>query len=130
MREIKFRAWDKEEKRWVKGIILDQTGTIYISDINSEIEQIEDIDIVFYTGLKDKNGKEIYERDILYYANEHLKKYGIIFWDKKQARFCFDLILKFNSPKKEDVRNKSNNLKQRDKMEVIGNIYENKDLIK
>jgi hypothetical protein len=79
-RIIKFRAWDKIKKRWATDY-----DTIYLSDEGmafivyqdggwapSETLYRIDVDIVFFTGLLDSKGVEIYEKDLCY-RNGHLR---------------------------------------------------------
>ena len=109
MREIKFRAWDKINKN----MIYDRTGTIdqtffAYNDLPKGWELMQ------YTGLKDKNGKEIYEGDICKIEQlEGLHKVvwsGIGFWFKR----CDDGEL--FAPRSYLI-------------EIIGNVYENPEVL-
>jgi uncharacterized phage protein (TIGR01671 family) len=71
MREIKFRAWDKENKFMVPVLYFDEYDVVMASDdqygdrFRIGEMPIERSVVMQFTGLKDKNGKEIYEGDIL-----------------------------------------------------------------
>lgn len=129
MREIKFRVWDKSANRWFDKdeFRIDGNGEIWFSDHDRPQgwgDWGEEYELMQYTGLKGKNGKEIYEGDILGLAH---KKYGLqntkkIVWVDSHA--CFDW---------EDATGDSwpdGFTGFYDEYEVIGNIYENKDLLK
>lgn len=60
MREIKFRAWDKVNKKWVDPKIVDLWGIFVLANKESLTHEMSQ-----NTGLLDRNGKEIYEGDVL-----------------------------------------------------------------
>lgn len=116
MREIKFRAWDKINKDMfnVESINF-QESRVYKDTVS--YREFNNVDIMQYTGLKDKNGKEIYEGDIV---TLHNGKYKVIF-NSKESRFVLrDDEFEMNIP----FTNNNNK-----RMEIVGNIYENPELM-
>lgn len=69
MREIKFRAWIPEEKRmFIPSSISWKNDLIWCGDVHGSTQvemSVENSELMQYTGLRDRNGKEIYEGDIL-----------------------------------------------------------------
>ncbi len=132
-REIKFRAWVKDKKvmRSISMLETHRPGlgkyqAQYYGDGNG-YTNIEDIELMQFTGLKDKNGKEIYEGDIINVTKrlDDYEMYAQVIWDNEEARWGY---IKADGDDTEigslydllDIR--------RD--EIIGNIYENPELIK
>ncbi|WP_314392164.1 YopX family protein [Leptotrichia shahii] len=128
MREIKFRAWLKEDKKMVNVETMDFTDKSIQYLKKSEIinayilrrESDDDVELMQYTGLKDKNGKEIYEGDILFFRDENMKY--IVVW--QDAAFIIKSI---------EIRKYSEKMCWLDDTEIcceiVGNIYENKKLL-
>ena len=126
MREIKFRAWDKINKEVVN--MKELLSPIAIEDLSYldyilQKDKIADAyTLMQFTGLLDKNGKEIWEGDIVkysgYYFGDNWVKEQIepVVWDEKEASYPYCLVM--TGYQDGPVW-----------CEVIGNIYENPDLI-
>lgn len=114
-RKIKFRAWDKERKEWLSYFELGKNGAITCYEIN----ETQNLIIQQYTGLLDKNGKEIYEGDICKNGD----------WEENANAYNYRIEVVEYIDKEACFRGWNFNI---DGMtcEVIGNIYENSDLIK
>lgn len=130
MREIKFRGFTTNytDNEWVEGdlihydkdefCIMPQNGRYW--DISHDGDRVIKESIGQYTGLKDKNGKEIYEGDILRFENVYEDEDVMyIKWDKECVEFYLmglNEAIALNIWFAEDT-------------EVIGNIFENKELL-
>ena len=113
-REIKFRGKNAFSGNWFYGYLTKDEDKYFITKNSSEFYQVDQKTICQYTGLYDKNGKEIYEGDIVMYDNEWAKpnETGVITWNKNNSSFQ----IKGHIP--------SSSMKHLDRMKVIGNIYE------
>jgi len=108
-REIKFRVWDKA------------TNEMYYQDIGGDC-------LMQYTGLKDKNGKEIYEGDIIDLLHPCWSNIAEVKYFENEACFGIESLEKINKGSRKSFLH----IFQEPylKLEVLGNIYENKDLLK
>lgn len=124
MREIKFRAWDKKRQKFENYFQLDNTGSVATFNVTSiSWEQNTNLILNQYTGLKDKNDKEIYELDVVsldifnpLYNKFFTHKSVVIFEDGMFKVEKWGCSLK-EALDREDTKNG---------VEVIGNIYEDK----
>ena len=124
----KFRAWDKTENQWIEGFKLHfyEDGSILCLDVEDECDFpffVENIGVTWElmqsTGLKDKNGVEIFEGDVLTSNVQPCKMvnpikdgYGVVRFENGMFKLGSISLVTFIS-----------------KMEVIGNIYENPELL-
>jgi uncharacterized phage protein (TIGR01671 family) len=129
MREIKFRAWDKEKKCMfqVTEMNFRSNGRVYSVSPNQgdDFYLVEDeVEVMQYTGFKDKNNNEIWEGDIIKSDKGYMFK---VIYHNEWVSFALqdlkdkDVIIHFvfddeyYAPKK---------------IEKIGNIFENKDIVR
>lgn len=120
-REIKFRAWDLKQKAFINGFNMIGFSTGQGAP-NKKLQRFSDywdldnIKLMQYTGLKDKNGKEIYEGDIL---KERTFKYPLVVtWSKEECGF---MAVSTKTEQEYSVNSWA--------FEIIGNICENTELI-
>ena len=120
MREYKFRGMTgtTEGKKWVYGYLykiksfFSENYQYFIKNEHLQETSVDEETIGQYTGLKDKNGKEIYEGDVVQQFD--IKENGII--EYKYGQFginCLGMFWNIHPTK----------------LEVIGNIYDNKNLL-
>jgi uncharacterized phage protein (TIGR01671 family) len=144
MRAIEFRAWDKSNKRFVnefKNVYICDEGRIYTltHGIDEEFLDTQDYEIMQFTGLLDKNGTKIYEGDVVEWKSKHYwhskvcEQYEIRFgnihlWSNESYAGTVGFYCVRNNM---DTQYGIHHLIHNDiEVEVIGNIHQNKELIK
>ena len=129
MREIKFRVYDKGRKQWVHdtdhaislfgeyvifGEILRRPDDSIVS-----LDELNDLDAMQYTGLKDRNGREIYEGDVVRWYVNNVTRDGIVEYVVESAGYD---LKNFHDPYHVCVD------WYRGEYEILGNIYEDPEL--
>ena len=126
MREIKFRAWDKKYKTMINDIhIVPEYDWLVLSDNDALAERDnrswkgkgKQYVLMQFTGLRDKNGREVFEGDILGSEKGRFKLPPVVMEDGVNCGCC------------DDYRGWSLSVNDAKKYKVIGNIYENPDLL-
>jgi len=130
MREIKFRCWDIFNKQWIPIVVLDSNGEIYFLTSRQGDEDLvvrgplkkDGLKIMQFTGLQDKNGKDIYEEDILLHKSfNKWRQVGPVTYIDDM--YCFDFGLNSN------VMDQEVGCAKPEELEVIGNLHENQELM-
>ena len=117
-REIKFRAWIPNTGWLAEGFSIAMDGTEWYDD-NGHSWPVCDLEVMQFTGLQDKNGKEIYEGDIVTTGTD---KAMIVGWSERHASFVIERDgWMFGHYFGEAFES--------NECEVIGNIYENPELL-
>ena len=149
MREIKFRAWDRSAKRMyhVADMSFGSEGCLIVrttdGNVFTGLKNAKEYELMQYTGLKDKNGKESYEHDIIkvyihngLYPDEWIEeivfekgRFGIRYGDLYKE--FYPLAAFFKSTKKEYIPNVGEvTIESEPMFEIIGNRWDNPELLK
>ena len=123
MKEFKMKAWLKKENKMVAiiGIDLNYQYIRYTDDgnlfkDNYKIADFKDIELLQFTGTKDKAGQELYEADVILFNDGIDDIYGLISYDDEGTyRVSYENITEPLSDREGDF-------------EIVGNIFENPDL--
>ena len=124
MKEFKMKAWLKKEKKMVAIIGIDfnyeyirytEDGNLF--NENYKTVAFKDIELLQFSGAKDKAGQELYEADVIKFNDGIDGIYGLISYDDEDAtyRVSYENITEHLSDLEEDF-------------EIVGNIFENPDL--
>ena len=148
MREFKFRVWDKTNEKMFTAMIsfnLDDGvhSCTFISNYGDEItSDIKDLVIMQFTGLLDKNGKEIYEGDILKSSgeiklqlSEFPKEIYSPYWELSEVVFHKGAFMRIIRAQENSWFGKIPSDPQKifnpeEHEEIVGNVYETPELIK
>lgn len=124
MKEFKMKAWLKKENKMVSiiGIDLNYQYIRYSDDGNLfkddyKIVEFKDIELLQFTGAKDKAGQEVYEADVIKFNDGIDDIYGLISYDDEDAVYCVSY-----ENVTEHLLNMAGNF------EIVGNIFENPNL--
>ena len=130
MREIKFRGFSKKHQQWLTGNYILNRGAHFIAPVDEPADgktwedyEVDPDTVGQYTGLTDKNGREIYEGDIAEWdGGQQIFKVKVV-WDESVAR---DVLINID----DDEFLASLDSFDARLTAVIGNIHDNPELLK
>lgn len=120
-REIKFKIWDTIDKKWLENFTVYQYGNVAS---NGEWLETNTVIKCQFTGLKDKNGKEIYEGDLVLLEGTQKMVVEYDYFAKFTLANQLNTVYGFEQLELYPI-----NSEYKPDIEVIGNIYENPDLL-
>lgn len=128
MREIKFRGKSLDNGEWVNGFVLfnqDKSEAVIakLTDTESVCENVVIDTVCQFTGLHDKNGREIYEGDIIIEKLRRARK------DGERLVICFD-DFEYKGKNANGATTSLSLLVEHHTIKVIGNIHDNPELLK
>ncbi|HHX13230.1 MAG TPA: hypothetical protein GX731_10440 [Clostridiales bacterium] len=142
MREIKFRVWDKNERvmyppEFVTSIDLyegfielgEETYGEYTELLWDKVLQLDECEMLQYTGINDENGTEIYEGDVLRWSSEDND--GSMLVSNEQVIYNDGRFVMLNEKGQivDLLKDAIKYNKSYEKVELVGNAYENKELL-
>jgi len=143
LNRTKFRVWDKKRKEMshAPNYLLSSDGLLFWQfGYEANLLEQDDFEVMFYTGRKDKNGKELFNGDIIRYTRTNWLSFGhpkhktdiknicLVYWNDKKHSFYIDMqdetgrVFSSGSLVFDDSRADENII------EIIGNNYENQEL--
>ena len=119
MREILFRAKRLTDRKWTYGDFTEVVGDCprILSNENATMYAVAPETVGQYTGLKDKNGKKIFEGDAVWFSDE--KERGVVCFDEIGA--CFSVRF--------DTFDAAFDHLYSNELEIIGNVFDNPELM-
>lgn len=128
MRELKFRAWYAPEKEYIYDVqdtydnACEGSGSLYHENFREVLED-DDCTVEQYTSLKDKNGKKIYEGDIVQQGTISGGRFAVVKWIDANAKF---IAMNIRNHRQMPF----DGWTARAELMVVGNIHENPELLK
>lgn len=125
MANLKYRAWDKELQTMLDVSLIDFKKSVLVGEHwefgETNFINFDDVNLMQSTGLFDKNGKEIFEKDILDYNGRKV----IVKWHGSYASFIYEFV--------DELQNRKTEWKplylSYYHFEIIGNVYQNPGLL-